>query len=737
LVLITPCLADSGSTQASYIVVGQAPVAQFGAFYGYPVVPTQVIFKDYSQGLQPMTYSWNFGDGMTSTDQNPTHTYTQAGMYTVTLTVTNAYGSDTAVKQNYILIGLSPRADFAATPTTGNVPMNVQFTDLSQGQVTHWHWDFGDGQGSTDQNPVHTYWTAGTYTVILTVSNAYGSSDATKNQFITVAGQLQSRFDANPMTGKAPLSVIFTDRSLGSPTSWAWDFGDGQNSADQFPAHTFSTSGAYMVKLTVSRAGATDTSMQIIDVGGVPIANFTGSPTLANPLDVIQFTDQSTNSPTSWQWNFGDAATSTAQNPQHYYQVKGIYTVSLTAINANGQNTATKQNYIDVGLAPMADFRPVIDPSQMNRVPMLVNFVDQSANMPTSWQWDFGDGQTSGTQNPTHAYMNAGTYTVTLTATNSFGSNTKVRQNLIVVGNGIAVNFAADQTTVAVGQIVTFTDLSTNSPTQWLWDFGDGSAGSGSQPNHIYQAAGVYTVTLTASNPTMTNSLTKTQYITVLNIPRADFVASTTRGGAPLAVTFTDKSTGAPTSWQWNFGDGSTSTDQNPTHTYTQLGTYTVTLSATNNNGSNTASKANYIVVTLAPVADFSVNQRVGNAPFIVQFQDLSTNNPTSWLWQFGDGTTSTQQNPTHTYPSIGAYNVTLTVSNQYGSDTTFKTGTSTGMTPTPVPTTAVPVTQAPPAAAVTTTLAPPTTTLASLPPVIPVLAVFSMLVIVGLFRRN
>ena len=108
----------------------------------------------------------------------------------------------------------------------------------------------------------------------------------------------------------------------------------------------------------------------------------------------------------------------------------------------------------------------------------------------------------------------------------------------------------------------------------------------------------------------------------------------------------------------------------------------------TNQNGSDTTTKTDYIVVTLAPVADFTVDQRIGNAPFIVQFRDLSTNNPTSWLWQFGDGTTSTDQNPRHVYPYIGAYNVTLTATNQYGSDTAYKAGNATTLIPIQAPTT-------------------------------------------------
>ena len=736
LVLIAPCIADSGSTQASYIVVGQGPVAQFGAYYAYPVVPTQVIFKDYSTGSAPLNYLWNFGDGTTSIEQNPTHTYTQQGLYTVSLTVTNAYGSNTAVKKDYIAIGVSPVANFVATPTTGTAPQIVQFTDLSGGGATSWLWNFGDGQTSNQQNPTHTYYAGGTYTVILTVSNGFGSSDATKNQYIVIAGALQSRFTENPGQGAPPLVVQFTDKSIGAPTTWNWDFGDGATSTAQYPTHTYATSGVYTVKLTISNGALSDTSSQVVDVGNVPVADFVGNPTQANVMDSIQFTDASSNAPTSWKWNFGDTATSTVQNPTHSYQLKGLYTVTLTAANGNGQNTVTKVNYINVGLAPVADFRPVIDPSQVANIPLVVSFVDQSINTPTSWKWDFGDGSTSTDQNPSHLYWHAGTYTVTLTATNQFGSNTIVKANLVNVGNNIAIDFSADQTTVGVGQVVSFMDHSTNNPTNWVWDFGDGTVGTGSNPDHAYTAIGVYSVTLTASNSAMTNSLTKTQYITVLDLARANFIATPTRGGAPLTVTFTDKSTGTPTSWKWDFGDGSTSNAQNPVHTYNQLGTYTVTLTITNKNGSDTTAKANYIVVTLAPVADFTVDQRIGNAPFIVQFRDLSTNNPTSWLWQFGDGTTSAEQSPRHIYPYVGAYNVSLTVTNQYGSDTTSKAGTTTAPNPVSTPSTLPPTTAAPTTAI--TTVVPATTTQAPVGTVVPVIAVvLSILVLAGISRRK
>jgi PKD repeat protein len=721
LAMMIPGATADSANQPGYIVVGIAPIAQFDAHYAFATVPTKVTFVDNSMGSTPMTYQWDFGDGSTSNEQNPSHMYTLRGMYTVKLTVTNQFGSSTEIKKDYITIGMGPKAEFAATPASGNVPLSVQFTDKSQGQVATWQWDFGDGKRSSEKDPVHTYWTDGVYNVILTVSNEYGSSDAIKSSFITVVGPLTSKFTPAPSTGKAPLLVTFTDRSIGSPTSWSWDFGDGTTSTVQNPTHTFTSGGAFDVKLTVSKGETTATSTQIVNVGGVPAADFTGVPTSVNVGETVAFTDKSSNSPNQWLWDFGDTKTMTTQNPSYAYQLKGIYTVSLTASNNNGKDTEIKTSYINVGMGPKADFRPVIVPSQRYDVPLNVMFVDQSTGLPTSWLWNFGDGQTSTEQNPAHTYSKEGTYTVTLTAKNQFGQDTKVMTDLITVGKGPAVDFTADKTTVGVGRYVTFTDLSANSPTNWVWEFGDGSVGTSAKPDHIYQKTGVYDVTLTASNPSVTNSRTKNQYITVLNIPRSDFVADKTRGGAPMNVQFTDISIGEPTSWNWDFGDGATSTEKNPAHTYTSLGSYTVALTVSNINGKDTTSKGGYIVTTLAPVASFMVDQRLGKAPFIVQFKDLSTNNPTSWSWQFGDGTTSSEQNPRHIYPQVGAYDVRLTVSNAYGSDTAYKTGSAVE-TSSPLVQQTVVVTAAPTVAKTAAITPVPTPTKASMSPIVTVL---------------
>jgi len=164
-----------------------------------------------------------------------------------------------------------------------------------------------------------------------------------------------------------------------------------------------------------------------------PVADFSGNPTSGTaPLNVA-FTDLSINNPTSWSWAFGDGGASAAQNPSHTYNSAGNYTVSLTATNAAGSNTKTKNNYISVGSGgnpPVAQF--VGNPTS-GTAPLAVSFTDQSTYNPTSWSWAFGDGGTSTAQNPSHTYNSAGQYTVSLTATNAYGSNTNTKTNYITV----------------------------------------------------------------------------------------------------------------------------------------------------------------------------------------------------------------------------------------------------------------------------------------------------------------
>ena len=206
--------------------------------------------------------------------------------------------------------------------------------------------------------------------------------------------------------------------------------------------------------------------------------------------------------------------------------------------------------------------------------PLTVAFTDASTNSPTSWYWTFGDGSTSTTKSPSHTYTTAGTYTVTLKATNTGGSNTLTRTGYISVTTPAVApvaSFTGTPTSGSAPLTVAFTDASTNSPTSWYWTFGDGSTSTTKSPSHTYTTAGTYTVTLKATNTGGSNTLTRTGYISVTTAapaPVASFTGTPTSGSAPLTVAFTDASTNSPTSWYWTFGDGSTSTTEPVPHLY-------------------------------------------------------------------------------------------------------------------------------------------------------------------------
>ncbi len=535
-----------------------------------------------------------------STEQNPTHAYDGIGTYQVTLQAYNSKGYNSIIQN--IEVAKTPVANFTANVTSGITPLSVNFTDLSTNEPTSWEWDFGNGDISTEQNPVYTYSEAGTYTVNLTATNAGGNNTTTISDYIIVTDIPVSNFTANVTSGSVPLTVNFTDISENDPTSWEWDFGDGNNATGQNQIYTYTTAGTYNVSLNASNIAGSNTKTLIgyITVAVEPVSNFTANVTSGtNPLSVA-FTDQSENEPTSWEWNFGDGSTSTEQNPIHTYAAAGTYNVSLNASNVGGSNNKTVNTYITVADTPVANFTSNVT-SGAN--PLSVAFTDLSENVPTSWEWNFGDGSTSTEQNPIHTYSEVGTYNVSLNASNIGGSNNKTINSYITVANIPVPDFTSNVTSGALPLTVSFSDQSTNGPTEWEWNFGDGNTSTEQNPTHTYSTVGAYNVSLNASNVGGNNNISVTDYITVAVAPVANFTTDITSGTTPLTVTFTDLSTNGPTTWEWDFGDGTTATSQNPTHTYSAAGTYTVSLNASNVGGSNVTTMTGYIIVN-APVED-------------------------------------------------------------------------------------------------------------------------------------
>jgi PKD repeat protein len=451
-----------------------------------------------------------------------------------------------------------------------------------------------------------------------------------------------------------------------------------------------------------------------------PIGSFTANVTTgAKPLSV-QFIDTSTNSPLKWFWSFGDGGTSIESDPVHIYTIDGTYTVTLTVTNLDGSHSVTKANYISVIKAITPPEASFVSTGTTGSKPFTVKFIDTSSNTPASWSWSFGDGGTSTEQNPSHIYTNKGTFTVTMTATNEGGSSTVTKASYIMVSEesmAPVASFSATKVEGSTPLTVRFIDTSTNGPTSWIWSFGDGNYDTVQNPVHTYTAKGTYTVSMTATNSIGSSTSAKNDYIVAkMAEPVASFTSNITSGTAPLTVQFNDTSLNTPTSWSWFFGDGDNVAVQNPVHTFATAGSYTIVLTAKNEVGSNSTSRPKYINVSaiLIPVVSFSVDRSSGPDPLTVQFTDTSKNTPTSWEWTFGDGSTSSDQNPSHTYYTPGHYTVILTATNTQGSrtytlpDAITVTGiTTTQTTATPEITEEIPIdTPAVTAATVTTTTA-------------------------------
>ncbi len=495
-----------------------------------------------------------------------------------------------------------------------------------------------------------------------------------------------SNLTSNVTTGCVPLSVMFNDTSTSDPTSWAWDI-DNDGTVDyttQNCSHTYSSVGLYTVNLTTSNDGGSNTTIKTnyINVTGV-VANFTSNVTSgATPL-TVRFYDNSTCNPDHWNWdvNGDEVVDYTTQNPSHTYSSAGSYTVNLYAYNTYSGDWENKTSYITVGNAPVAEFSA---DDTVGAAPHTVVFTGAATGTaPINYYWDVNNDGTFDyfIQSPTHVYSSAGVYTVKLFVNSSYGSDWENKTSYITVGNAPTASFTGAPTIGSIPLTVTFTDSSTgDAPLSYAWDVnGDGSFDYYTQnPSHVYSSVGSYTVKLRVTNTYGVSWLNRTNYITTGNCPAASFTgAPRSSDTVPLSVAFTDTSTNTPTAWYWDVdNDGVVDyVTQNCNHNYNAVGKYTVNLTVTNAFGVSSSVEVDYIRAGL-PNANFYGDPRWSeHKPLEVSFTDISTGSPTSWAWDFGDGATSTEQNPTHEYHRAGTYSVVLRTVNVVGEAEENKVG--------------------------------------------------------------
>lgn len=524
------------------------------------------------------SYQWDFNDGSNSSAQNPSHNFASEGIYNVELLVTSDNGCSDSVTQPVTIFPV-PQADFSFDNKC--LYDAVQFTDntvISGGSIT-WDWDFGDGVSSSLQNPSHQYSADGTYNVVLIVISGNNCSDTIMKQDTIYPVPLADfSFVDNCLSDTADFTDLSTI-SGGAIAGWGWNFGDGNNSVQQNPAHLYSAPGTYSVTLIVSSGfGCTDSITQNIVQFPMPTANFDADSVCLNDLTI--FTDLSNGNGdniSSWTWILGDgSAPSSVQNPSHLYASDGSYNVTLLVETNNGCKDY-KAIAIPVYPLPAADF--VNDIVCKNEPPTTFSSTSSvTSGIITAWDWNFGDNLTSALQNPTHTYQNSGLFNTQLIVTTDKGCNDTIIKQVEVYALP-QFNFGSDKTAHCDPLCANFTANAApgTSVQSWFWDFGDGNTSPLSGPSNCYTPDGTYSVQLIATSmDNCRDTVTKPDYIMVFPNPTAgfDFTPQTTTILYP-EIDFTDMSAGA-NSWLWDFGDFDTASYQNPVHEYSDTGTFTV-----------------------------------------------------------------------------------------------------------------------------------------------------------------
>lgn len=635
--------------------------------------PLEVQFSNISN-FPGEYYSWDFGDGTTSDEENPFHIFTDIGTYDVEFIIidsNNCLIADTTTIQVIVTDSLSETiADFEIPDSNCRVD-ELFFTNTSQ-NANEFLWDFGDGSSSDQENPGHTYLDNGTYTVTLIADPGSACGDTITKEVSVFNSELTANFTFTQPDCQSTLpEVDFTDLSTSNApvAAYFWEFGDGNSSTDPSPSHTYAEAGSYDVNLTITDIfGCSDVFSQNIGVStAVFEAGFDLIPNCNPTIFGIEFIDTSGLSGTnvvSWSWLFGDGNGATVENPVHFYLNEGTYTVTLSVTNDLGCTATTTQEIEvvteDIGLGFSIDSLVCNDP---------VTVFTNNTLLPdsvVSWEWDFGDGNVSNEFSPTHTYSTTGFYTVTLTATTSSGC-ISVTQDffghpLLDVDYDIFLPGGCNN----VNQPVSFNVFGSTSSSvaSSSWDFGDGNTQEGIlNTSHIYTAPGAYESQFVITNAEGCVDTTTYPIIirdTILIFPEANVEAC----GADLIVDFNfDLSTeDSMQSVSWDFGDGNVeSVDFSPSHIYADTGTYTVSVLLGSVDGCIATNTFEVEVQTEVIDVSFSSEPQSCNST-IVSFENTSVldSNDVDWFWDFGDGGTSSAIDTIYQYDTFGNYNAQL-----------------------------------------------------------------------------
>lgn len=478
-----------------------------------------------------VSYFWAFGDGTTQTAFNPVHgystTFPTGQSFTATMTATSPYGCQNTQSVT-VFVYPKPTASFTVTNPIGCAPLITSFNNLSVG-ATSYNWYFGDGGTSSAISTSHTYSNPGSipqnFYASLVAIDLNGCKDSVTS-IINAYPEANYSFATLPDSGCSALHVNFPT-SLGA-TTYAWDYGDGIIGLGANPSHTFingtTSTVIYTVTLIATNAyGCKDTMYSTVKVFSVPNANFSAGPIIQRfPAATVTYSNTSSTGYPTYNWSLGDGTSlSTYSIAPHTYTTWGVYNVQLLVDNGHCRDSIT-QTVTILPPFPIAAF----DGGKVGCQPLSVTFTNNSIYSNT-YIWDFGDGNTLSAPNPTHIYNTPGTYTVTLKAFGPGGSDTLIKQDIVIVYEKPFAYFIATPLLVYVpNDPVYFTNQSVNA-VSYQWDFGDGGTSTNTNPIYKYLLSGEYPVTLIATSEHgcvdtfKLESTIKAQAVTGIEIPNA------------------------------------------------------------------------------------------------------------------------------------------------------------------------------------------------------------------------
>ncbi|MBK7149222.1 MAG: PKD domain-containing protein [Bacteroidetes bacterium] len=591
-----------------------------------------------------ISYEWDFGDGTTALGKNTSHTFASLGTYEIKMIIErfNACEKDTLVDSLRVLGPIVTNVDNDTICVGGSATFTANGGD-------NYFWSTGaTTQSVTLSPPVSTV-----YSVYATVSSCSGIPDTFS---VTVIDpQLSITWLGTCLD--APFS-FFPVSTTSAILDYDWDFGDGSTDTIYNPSHTFAAAGTYNVHVSILTVwGCTVEADTQFVVDAVPQADFTFSD-VCNGTSMV-FNNTTTGGVYNAQWYFGDNDSSVLASPAHLYSDTGSYQVLMIASAAG--NAGCKDSImqtVQVHLQPIAAFTATNECLGDS-----ISFSNTSMQNPDiSYEWSFGDGQLSASFSPSHLYAVADTFNTQLIAYTSTGCSDTLTQEVVVYPKPIA---AFSVPPVCLGMASAFNNLSTISSGTYssLWNFGDGVTATQQSPSHLYADTLTYTIELIVTSDNNCADTT-TGTATVNFQPTAAFSATSVCVGE--ATAFSNLSSQDISElYNWSFGDANTSNALQPSHTYASDSSWNVSLIAYTGSGCADTATGTAEVYS-RPVPGFSVADVCdGTAAVFINTSTIPSGSLT-YLWDFGDGVSDINTQPTHTYPSTGTYDVKLVLTSNH-----------------------------------------------------------------------